>query len=53
MKKKTQLKLFAVKIRLNLDKHIEDFRELVKIYNTPVREAYAFYMSLPQYFEVK
>lgn len=51
-KAKAQLKLLTFQIRQKLDKHIEDFRELVEICNTPVHEAYAFFiMSVPQYFK--
>lgn len=53
-KAKAQLKLLTFKMRSSLDNHIEDFRELVEICNTPIREAYAFFfMSLPQYLKGK
>lgn len=53
-KAKAQLKLLTFKMRNNLEKHIEDFTDLIETCDTPTSEAYSFFfMSLPQYLEGK
>lgn len=53
-KAKAQLKLMTFKMKSSIDKHIDDFTDLVEICETPTREAYSFFfMSVPQYLKGK
>lgn len=53
-KARAQLKLMTFKMRGTIDKHIEEFVDLIEICDTPTREAYAFFfMSVPQYLKGK
>lgn len=42
-KSRAQLKLVTLQMRRSLDKHIEDFTNLVKTCKTPATETFAFY----------
>jgi len=53
-KARAQLKLMTFKMRGTIDKHIEEFMELIETCSTPTREAYEFFfMSVSQYLKGK
>lgn len=53
-KAKAQLKILSFKMGSNLDKHIENYIDLIETYDTPTRGAYSFvFMSVRQQFKGK